>query len=89
MADPPSRIEAANRFIDRMRDDSEASDVTGGAQRRRQCEEQQRACVAPTLLGPIDRELAKQRDRYGLVALMRWRGEYRLRRVNETAGAAP
>ena len=56
----PSPIELANLIIDRMGDDTEAPNVIRGAQSRGQCEEQKRACMTLTLIGPVDRELAEQ-----------------------------
>ena len=70
----PAGMEAAHSIIDRVCDDTRASDIIGNVKRGSQREQKKRCRMALPLIFLIDGELAKQRDRYEFraVALLRF-----------------
>jgi len=74
----PAAIEGADLIVDRMCHHAKAPDFPRRPQCRAQSKEEQKACVASTLMVFVDRKLSKKRDRrwIGLIALS-WFGEKR------------
>jgi hypothetical protein len=70
--DPPSTIARAHRIVERVCDNAEAADLSGGSERRAQREQKERTGVALSLMILVDRKLAEQCHRHwvGFVALL-------------------
>lgn len=57
--EPPSAVECAHRIVERVCDNADAADLSGGSERRAKCEQEERTGVALSLMILMDRKLAE------------------------------
>lgn len=71
----PSGVESSDLVVEPMREDTDAADVFGGANRGLEGKQEKRCRVPLLLVPPVDGKLTEERCRYGIgtVSLLRFR----------------